>query len=134
MANAGHPPTPLESPSSVFDEKSHSHYPDDGRDQKVQALYSPNAKRRARNVIIAAFAVAAVFAFGHHVFLSILDGRLANNQYLYLQKVLFAISNTFAKIVAICLGLVVISSLTQAVRISLRLSDILSYFLRHGTL
>lgn len=125
MADPGHAITPLESPNSVFDEKDHTHYSDVDRDQSAQALYSPNAKRQVRNFIIAAFAVAAVLAFGHHVFLSMLDGKSADNQSLREQKVLFFVSNTFAKVVAICLGLVVISSLTQAVRISLRLSDIL---------
>lgn len=133
MADPGHPTTPLESPSSAFDEKDHIHYSDADRDQNAQALYSPNAKRRVRNFIVAAFAVAAVLAFGHHVFLSKLNGKSANNQSLREQKVLFFLSNTFAKVVAISLGLVVVSSLTQAVRISLRLSDILSLFLRLGT-
>jgi hypothetical protein len=130
MADPGHPTTPLESPSSVFNEKYHIHYSDVDRDQNGQALYSPNAKRQVRNFIIAAFAVAAVLAFGHHVFLSMLDGKSANNQSLREQKLLFFISNTFAKVVAISLGLVVISSLTQAVRIRLRLSGILSLFFK----
>jgi hypothetical protein len=128
MANPDQPTTPLESHSSAFDEKDNFHYSDVGRDQNAHALYYPNAKRNVRNLIIAAFAAAVVLAFGHHVFLTILDNRSADNHSLRVQKVLFFISNSFAKIVAICLGLVVVSSLTQAVRMRFRLSDVYSLF------
>lgn len=114
----GTPASPSDSvkEESPVHEKDDLRYSDDNNSQGAKALYNKKAKEQARELIIAAFVLAAVLAAAHHIFLSQLNNRIATARDLKIQQLFAAVSNGLAKGVAICLGFVVASSLVQAVR------------------